>query len=55
MMDDAEREFLEAFVKILHHLHRRATKAEAEVLRLQDELRVRRDQVEYMGDKIASH
>lgn len=51
-MDEAEREFLEAFVKILHHLHTRATKAEAEVLRLREELSVRREQVEYMTGQL---
>lgn len=52
-IDDAERKFLEAFVTILHHLHKRATKAEAEVVRLNDELRIRGEQVEYMTGQLA--
>lgn len=47
-LDVAEREFFESFVKILHHLHRRAVKAETEVLQLRRELETRREQVEYM-------
>lgn len=43
---EAEREFLESFVKILHHLHGRAVRAEREVVNLRKELEVKRDQVE---------
>lgn len=43
---EAEREFLEAFVKILHHLHGRAVKAEREVISLRKELDTKREQVE---------
>jgi len=45
---EAEREFLEAFVKILHHLHGRAVRAEREVLSLRKELDAKREQVEVM-------
>lgn len=43
---EAEREFLEAFVKILHHLHGRAVRAEREVINLRKELDAKREQVE---------
>ncbi len=43
---EAEREFLEAFVKILHHLHGRAIRAEREVINLRKELDTKREQVE---------
>lgn len=43
---EAEREFLEAFVKILHHLHGRAVKAEREAINLRKELDTKREQVE---------
>lgn len=42
-----EREFLEAFVKILHHLHNRAVRAEKEIELMKRELEVRREQVEH--------
>ena len=44
---EQEREFLEAFVKILHHLHGRAVKAENTIEAMKHELEVRREQVEY--------
>lgn len=43
---EAEREFLEAFVKILHHLHGRAVRAERELANLRKELDAKREQVE---------
>lgn len=45
---EAEREFLEAFVRILNHLHSRCIKAEREVISLRKELAAKRDQVEVM-------
>ncbi len=48
---EAERDFYKAFVTILEHLSKRAFKAEAEVRRLNKELAVRREQVEYLGGK----
>lgn len=50
----AEKEFFRSLAVILAHLQNRALKAEARVYELQRELDARRDQVEYMGDKIAS-
>ena len=47
-MSEDEHEFYRAFVVILEHLKNRALKAEAEVIQLRLELKVRREQVEYM-------
>lgn len=44
---EAEREFYEAFVRILTHLQNRAIKAEREVEHLRKELATKREQVEY--------
>lgn len=44
---EQEKEFLEAFVKILHHLHNRAVKAEREIEQMKHELEVRREQIEH--------
>lgn len=43
---EAEREFYEAFVRILTHLQNRCVRAEKEVANLRMELDAKRDQVE---------